>query len=180
MHRSRRVRPRILPVPALLACALLLISAPAALALDCTPLATLSLDGTTTGALIGDGAVPGEPACGTDYTGQDFHVYEFTLTEPTQVVFLLATGGQPFGSPPPDAELFVLSSCDPNACVATYAGQGGATSDPVCLPGGTYTLVVASPDAGGTNQFGTAVAAVGSCDPVGNEAPSWSGLKGRF
>ena len=149
-------------------------------ALDCTPIATLSLDGSTVADLIGANSVPGEVACGTDYTGQDFHVYEFTLSEASLVVFGLATGGQSFGQPLPDAELFVLSNCDPSACIFTFANETGATSDPVCMAAGTYSLVVASPDAGGNKSYSTGVEVVDVCAPVDADEATWSGMKARF
>lgn len=169
------LRYRSIPLAALF----LLLAFPAR-ALDCTPISTLPLNGNSVADLIGANAVPGEPACGTDYTGQDFHVYEFTLTEPSLVVLFLATGGQPFGQPAPEAELFVLNACDPNACVATFANETGATSDPICMAAGTYTLVVASPDAGNNQSYGTGVGVVDTCTPVGVEDSSWGSLKTRF
>lgn len=159
---------------------LLMLSASVALAFDCTPISTIPVNGTTVGGQMGVNAVPGEPVCGTDYTGQNFYVYDFTLAQASSVVFLLATGGQAFGDPPPPAELFVLANCDPNACMLTYAGQGGATSDPICLGAGTYTLVVASPDTDTSHSYGTAVGVVDTCTPIPVDGSSWGTLKNRF
>lgn len=170
---------RLAPVLRLFLPVWILVSLAPAQAFDCTPIGTLPLTPTITYGVLGQDSVPGEPVCGNDYTGESFHVWEFTLNEPTNVVWFLATGGPDLGNPP-DAELFVLANCDPNACVATFANETGATSDPVCIPAGTYSLVVTSSEPDPANNYGVAVAPAGPCEPVSTEDASFGTLKSRF
>lgn len=86
---------------------ILALSAPSATAFDGTPISTLPLDGALVFGTIGADAVPGEPICGTDYTGEDFYDHQFTLTGPSLVVDHLGTGRQFIRQPMPDAEPFV-------------------------------------------------------------------------
>ena len=168
-------RPFILAVCA----SVLTVSALPTMAFDCTPLATLPNNGNMEMDYMGTGAVPGEFLCGFDYTGWDFHVYEFTIAGPTLQGFGLVTADDdPFSTFMPYAELLVLGDCDENACAFQWSNSsGGATSEPICLAPGTYTVIVATE--GGTPDYiyGVATFSAAPCEPVTTQTDSWGTLK---
>jgi len=158
----------------LLALTVALIAAPTpARAFDCTPIATTPC-GIAYYGLLNTGAVPGEPACGFDYTGWNFHVFEFTLTSPSQTVIEMFGPGMPV-----DGDLLLFDGCLGSDCIASDTNPNDGQNIMVCLDVGTYYFVIASQSTA-TTVFATGVSSCLPCDPVPTSSWDWGSLKSMF
>jgi hypothetical protein len=158
---------------------LFLLVSTSAFALDCTPLGVLPIaGGFTNGGYAGTGAVPGELVCGTDFTGWDFHVYEFTLTANAEQVIGMAVNGSASSF-----RLLVLKDCDTSSCFLdqSLTGAGPAIINPtVCLGPGTYNVIVASLNAPTSVVYQVGTDSLDPCDPIPNQSSTFGTLKTRF
>ncbi len=95
--------------------------------------------------------------CGTFTEGGGEAIYSFTIATTQTIVGRINAGS-------PDLDLLLLSACDNTSCLAgSFFGTTGADSVKVCLPPGTYYLVV---DGFGTTNAGRAFTISLTCDGV--------------
>ncbi|MBU0742036.1 hypothetical protein KKG45_02995 [bacterium] len=169
-----RIRIR-LPLHVLALVVTVALSAAFAVALDCTPLDTFLCSGNACYNYIGIDAVPGEFACGTDYTGWDFQVFDVELTAPGLASPASYTSG--FDPLIPDNHLLLFEHCDLAQCIASDTSSDWMHGFSACLDTGTYTLIIAS------NTTAQAPIGVGmnagcvDCDPVAGETQRWGAVK---
>lgn len=156
------------------AAAILALAPTAATALDCTPLADFTCAGSAHYSNLQTNAIPGEPLCGTDYTGWVFNVFTVTLAADNQPA--IQTQGP---AVTPVSHMLLFDGCPGGACVASDTDGVGDLLIYECLPAGTYTLVLASNSAA-NDPFAIGTVGCTACQPVAVDEASWGAIKSIF
>lgn len=165
-------------LPALALVALLVFSPASAAAIDCTPLDSFGCGGSAYQNYVGTDAVPGEMACGTDYTGWDFQVFDVVVTVPNVVA--LASYTSTFDPALTFNHLLLFEHCDLTQCIDSDTSVDLQHQLTPCLDVGTYTLIVATKDVPSQSVMAVGSAGCADCEPVAIESRGWGAVKSIF
>lgn len=145
-------------------------------ALDCSGAVAVQCNGTLTGVGVGTGSVDGYSCTGLSYLGGAEVVYEIELKGTASFTIQMDYTH----SANNDLDLFVVSPCDPDACLGFSGDVSGVeVITGTNIPAGTYYVVV---DAWNGDQDGSPheLTVTSSDCTVPVRALSFSEVKARF